>query len=88
MNTITYKELQILYLSDSSIKNAKKYFKDIQPDIYATGFYSSPSWNWGYIIGIVGVKNEDTIQYFEVVTQFGQVVGAREINLPTIEGLK
>lgn len=69
---------------------------------YRTGFYSSPSWNWGYIIGIVGVNGQGhkhiteegltygngvqsgTVKYFEVVTQFGVVKAAREINIPQI----
>ena len=93
MNTIRYKELKQWYLEDGIAKeNAKKYFDNIQPRIFQTGFYSAPSWNWGYELGIVGVDGtgENGIQsgntkWFEVVTQFGQVKSAREVYIPTIE---
>lgn len=92
MNTISYKDLKKWYLeNETCTEYAKKYFGDHQPNIHLTGFYSSPSWNWGYQIGIVGVdsKNYDTgkanqTQWFEVVTQFGSVVSARPINLPIL----
>lgn len=95
MNTTSYKELKDWYLNSESAKaDAKKYFDNVQPSIHGTGFYSAPSWNWGYHIGIVGVNGSGsdggngiqsgTIKWFEVVTQFGLVVAAREINLPTI----
>ena len=85
MNTIKYKDLKQWYLNNDETKeNAKKYFGDKQPSIYQTGFYSAPSWNWAYKIGIVGVRAgvSKEIQYFEVVTQFGEVVSARIIDLP------
>jgi hypothetical protein len=103
MNTISYKELKDWYLNNEDAKaNAKKYFGDNQPSLHETGFYSAPSWNWGYKLGIVGVngtgsdyKTEEgliygngiqsgTVKYFEVVTQFGAVKAAREINIPVI----
>lgn len=56
MNTIKYGELKNWFLEDKTArKNAKQYFGDKQPSIFHTGFYSAPSWNWGYEIGIVGV---------------------------------
>ena len=90
MNTIKYKELKKWYLDNETAKeNAEKYFGKTQPSIHQTGFYSAPSWNWGYQIGIVGIngsgENEiqsGTIKWFEVVIQFGEVVSAREISLP------
>lgn len=96
MNTITYRDLKNWFLNNDEAKvNAKKYFGDNQPEIYRTGFYSSPSWNWGYQIGIVGVNvsYEETqadpsaasgTKWFEVVTQFGQVKAARAIYLPQV----
>ena len=82
MNTISYKNLKNYHLENEEAKeNAKKYFGDKQPNIYRTGFYSAPSWNWGYQIGIVGTDGK----WFEVVTQFGQVKSAREIYLPTLD---
>lgn len=89
MNTISYKELKNWYLNNQeAIDNAKQYFGDNQPSIHQTGFYSSPSWNWGYRIGIVGVtgkgiKSGETI-WFEVVTQFGSVVAAHNVILPEV----
>lgn len=75
MNTIKYKDLKQWFTQNEDAKAlAKKVFNDIQPNIYRTGFYSSPSWNWGYIIGIT--KVDGTI--YEVVTQFGVVKAARE----------
>lgn len=96
MNTTNLKDLRNWYLNNETAKeNAKKYFGDNQPSIHQTGFYSAPSWNWGYLIGIVGVSGSGNdhdgngiqsgvTKWFEVVTQFGVVVAAREINLPTI----
>lgn len=82
MNTLTYKEIKDWYLNDEESKeNAKKYFGDKQPSIHEIGFYSAPSWNWGYRIGIVKTKGK----YFEVVTQFGAVVSARLINIPKMD---
>lgn len=88
MNTIKYSELKRWYLNDEARATAKEYFGDQQPSIHSTGFYSAPSWNWGYHIGIVGVirhRGEPLdIKYFEVVTQFGAVVGARPVYIPVI----
>lgn len=81
MNTTSYKDLKAWYLNnEQAVANAKQYFGDNQPNIHEIGFYSAPSWNWGYRIGIVGVND----MWFEVVTQFGSVVAAREINLPKV----
>lgn len=86
MNTIKYEQLKLWYLNDTAKEMAKKIFGDRQPSILETGFYSAPSWNWGYHIGIVGVILEGggTPQYFEVCTQFGTVVGARYTSIPVI----
>ena len=103
MNTITYKELKAWYLDNQDARdNAEKYFGDKQPSIYSTGYYSAPSWNWGYEIGIVGIPGSGSeyqteeglvygngiqsgvTKYFEIVTQFGVVKTAREINLPEL----
>ena len=91
MNTVSYKELKDCYLNNETAReNAKKYFGMNQPTIHETGFYSAPSWNWAYRIGIVGVGGtgengiqSGTIKWFEVVTQFGEVKAAIEIYLPT-----
>lgn len=89
MNTINYKDLKNWYLDNTDAReNAKKYFGDKQPSIYNTGFYSAPSWNWGYNLGIAGVNSEGEIKYFEVVTQFGGVKAARRIHVPIIEEAK
>jgi len=89
-NTIKYKDLQDWYLNDKAKETAKKFFGDIQPSIHSIGFYSSPSWNWGYQIGIVGIRAEVSkeVQWFEVITQFGQVIGARFIHLPITQCIK
>jgi hypothetical protein len=103
MNTISYKDLKDFYLNSADAKgNAKKYFGSKQPSVYYTGYYSAPSWNWAYQLGIVGVIGTGlihttsegleygndiepgVIRYFEVVTQFGGVVAARQINLPML----
>lgn len=82
MNTITYKTLKELYLNNEVAKEtAKDVFGGTQPLIHATGYYSSPSMNWGYVIGIVGVGDK----WYEVVTQFGVVKAAHEIYLPRME---
>lgn len=83
MNTISYKDLKNWYLDNEDCKaNAKEYFGNRQPSIFRTGFYSSPSWNWGYEIGITGVDTAEQTLWFEVVTQFGEVVSARPVNFP------
>ena len=91
MNTITYKELKNRYLNDDTAKaNVNIYFtgKNEQPSIHRTGFYSAPSWNWAYLIGIVTVQTtmdgEPIEKTFEVVTQFGQVKAARLIHIPKV----
>lgn len=82
MNTITYKDLKNWYTENEEAKQlAKEVFGNHQPSIYQTGFYSAPSWNWGYKIGLVIVENK----HYEVVTQFGEVVAAREVYIPTYE---
>lgn len=91
-NTISYKDLKDAYLNNEyAINNAKIYFtgKNEQPSIYRTGFYSAPSWNWGYHLGIVTVHFIDenavsTTKSFEVVTQFGTVEAAREVMIPVV----
>lgn len=84
MNTINYKELKSTYLeNDTALQNADIYFKGKQqPYIYDTGFYSAPSWNWGYRIGLVSTNGKT----FEVVTQFGEVKVAIEIRIPQLKG--
>lgn len=91
MNTISYKDLKNWYIENNEAKAlAKQVFGDKQPSIYRTGFYSAPSWNWGYIIGIVKVERTEANKifedkYFEVVTQSGEVKAAREIFIPTLQ---
>lgn len=46
-----------------------------QPQMFTTGYYSTPSWNWSYVFGIVKIGT----RYYELMTQFGGVVGGREI---------
>lgn len=94
MNTIKYADLKKWYLeNDTARENAKKYFGDKQPNIHQTGFYSAPSWSWGYKIGLVGVRGNgsddngiqsDTTKWFEVVTQSGEVKAALTIVLPEV----
>lgn len=91
MNTIAYKDLKQWYLNNENAKNnAKTYFigKNEQPSFHQTGFYSAPSWNWGYQIGIVNIRYTEngnrSTHTFEIVTQFGSVVAAREIVVPTV----
>lgn len=83
MNTISYKDLKRMYLdNDTAIQNKDIYFAGKpQPSIHDTGFYSSPSWSWGYRLGLV-ITNGKT---FEVVTQSGEVVAARLVNIPVLE---
>lgn len=82
MNTISYKELKDYYTNNDEAKQlAKDVFGDKQPSTYQTGFYSAPSWNWAYRIGLVQVGG----QTYEVVTQFGEVVAARYANIPVME---
>lgn len=87
MNTISYKDLKQWYTDNDDAKAlAKEVFGDKQPSIYRTGFYSAPSWNWGYQIGLVNVVNDDDSETaYEVVTQFGSVVAARFAYIPTVE---
>lgn len=89
MNTISYKDLKAFYLdNEKAQQTAREVFGKTQPSVYQTGFYSAPSWNWGYIIGITSVQrilsNTQIVKYYEVVTQFGEVKGAREIYIPII----
>ena len=51
----------------------------VQPQIFTTGYYSSPSANWSYLFGIVKLGGV----VYEVMTQFGSIKGGREIYLPT-----
>lgn len=83
MNTISYADLKAQYLNnETACQNTDIYFAGKrQPPIYQTGFYSAPSWNWGYYLGIVATNGKT----FEVVTQFGEVKAAREISLPILE---
>lgn len=84
-NTISYKELKDWYINnENAVQLADMVFGDKQPSIYRTGFYSSPSWNWGYLIGLV---KTDGIVY-EVVTQFGEVKAARVANIPVLRETK
>ena len=77
------------FINDKELQqNAKTYFPDHQPHIFQTGYYSAPSWNWSYQVGITSIartkqdaKDFGDVQYFEVVTQFGEVKAARKINL-------
>lgn len=86
VNTISYNELKQRYTNNKEAKElAKEIFGDRQPSTHQIGFYSSPSWNWSYIIGICGVTTSEGTQWYEVVTQFGAVVAARIIHLPTIK---
>lgn len=57
-----------------------KLMKDdnFQPNIFQTGFYSAPSWNWGYVFGIVTIGGT----VYEVMTRFGSLEGGREIYMP------
>ena len=48
-----------------------------QPQMFLTGYYSAPSWNWSYQFGIVKIGT----RYYELMTQFGGVAGGREIYL-------
>lgn len=50
----------------------------VQPSIFATGYYSAPSWNWAYNFGIVKLGGKT----YEVMTQFGSIAGGREIYIP------
>jgi len=80
VNTITYKDLKQWYINnDDAEETAKKVFGGKQPSIHQTGFYSSPSWGWGYIIGIA--KDDFSGELYEAVTQFGVVKAARIIYL-------
>lgn len=82
MNTLSYRELKDWYLeNDTACQNADIYFKGKrQPSIHGTGFYSAPSWNWGYHLGLVSANGK----VFEVVTRFGEVKAAREVNIPEL----
>jgi hypothetical protein len=79
-NTISYKDLKQYYLNDTAKELARKVFGDNQPAIYQTGFYAARSWNWAYRIGLVQVDG----QIYDVVTQFGRVVGARHADIPVM----
>ncbi len=78
MNTIKYADLKRWYLNDDARALAKRVFGDHQPSINETGFYSAPSWNWGYRIGLVAVNGTT----YEVVTAFGCVEGAIRAFIP------
>ncbi len=78
MGKITRKELNNYYLIDEKLEAAKNIFGNQKLTIYQTGYYSAPSWNWGYFIGLV-VKDGKT---YEVVTRFGEVVSAMQFYLP------
>lgn len=85
---IERKEL-LSFIDDKEFKdNAQAYFGDHQPHIWQTGYYSAPGWNWAYQVGITCIndyfddRSVSGRQYFEVVTQFGEVKAARKINLP------
>lgn len=46
-----------------------------QPSLFATGYYSAPSWNWAYQFGIVKIGGK----LYEVMTRFGSIEGGREM---------
>ena len=52
-------------------------FKDNQPSGYDNGYFAPSGANWAYSFVIVKLNGK----IYEVVTQFGSVVGGREINL-------
>lgn len=84
-NTISHRELKDWYLdNENAIQLADMVFGDKQPSIYRTGFYSAPSWNWAYIIGLVKVGDN----VYEVVTQFGEVKAARVAYIPEMDRVK
>lgn len=61
-------------ISDVSIVNM---FKGNQPTGYNTGYFAPSQANWCYQFAIVKLNGK----VYEVVTQFGAVVGGRLINL-------
>ena len=86
-NTITYQDLKSYYLENpTALENAKKYFGDEQPNYHVIGYYHPSGANWNYQLGIVGIAWGDQSKFFEIVTQFGQVKAARQINIPVMEG--
>ena len=59
-------------------QNAKTYFSDHQPNVCQAGYYSASSRNWNYEVGMTHIaRTGQDVQYFEVVTQFGEVKAAR-----------
>jgi hypothetical protein len=92
---MNHKDLKMQLKDKGSMENAKKYFGEIQPRIFQTDFYQPKNANWAYIIGIVGVNNTtdngiqnsihlEDVKWFKVITQFGKILSANEIYLPTI----
>lgn len=49
-----------------------------QPHIYQTGYFTPSNANWSYVIGFTNYNGQD----YEVVTQFGEVIGASKAYLP------
>lgn len=49
-----------------------------QPRIFQTGYFTPSSANWSYIIGLTNINGQD----YEVVTQFGAIVGSRLAYMP------
>jgi len=61
--------------SEENKKTAREVFGDVQPYVIQTGWYSSPSWNWSYLVGIAKRGGE----VYRVVTAFGQVEAAQKL---------
>lgn len=61
------------------IAKLMKQKSNFQPQMYSTGYYSAPSWNWAYQFGIVKIGRK----HYELMTQFGGVCGGREIYIDT-----
>jgi len=58
-------------------QDVAKLFGDMQPQGYNIGSYHPSNANWSYVFMIVKYKGK----IYEVMTQFGEVVGGREVIL-------
>jgi len=71
---IDRKEIYAFVDNKDYIDNAKLYFGNHQPTIFQTGWYSAPSWNWSYIVGIAGIKGEGQFYTTEEGLTYGNGV--------------
>lgn len=72
----TYKIIKWLTESEWS-QDVRDVFGDLQPNMIEQSYYTPSDANWSYVVGITWLNGK----CYELVTQFGVVVGGRELQM-------